>query len=253
MAISVSGAYTSPSAIGYQPGTSFNATTAFTPPNNCLLVATVVIASVDATANYTNSITPSLSGGGLTWTRRLVSTGTAGGYTSINVIFTAEVTTGASTTLSISGLPGNSGTFSHGMFEVVSVTGYNTSSFIGTTATGTNTSTGSYSITLSGNPASTSAVIATSVWTPNGSGGTTEPGSGWTEIYDYHTNGATVISGDLQYLIGLGSTSVPWTSITGDSPVSAAQAAIEILAAGSTPRSLPPPQSRLKFFNRRPF
>lgn len=68
----------------------------FTPPNNSLLVLCI---SLDTAAN--TNVTPTVSGGGLTWTLRAeadegTDTTTSGGHASI---YTAPVTTGSSMTI----------------------------------------------------------------------------------------------------------------------------------------------------------
>lgn len=101
-------------------GTGTTVTTAsFTPPSSSLLVATVVAASGDD---------PVVSGGSLTWTRRVRNA--VGGCD----LWTAPVVTGASMTVSVAIT--DTGLGQAGALKVDVVTGHNTANPIGNTGTG---------------------------------------------------------------------------------------------------------------------
>lgn len=127
-------------------------TGSFTPPDNSLLVVVVGCgADPVSDAGYV------LTGGGLTWTKRVSrAVDWISGDGGIVQIWTAPVTTGASMTLTVT----HTSRFSHQMRVFpFAYTGYDTGSPTGVTASGQVTNT-NLDITLSGAPAATSEVIA---------------------------------------------------------------------------------------------
>lgn len=195
--------------------------------DNSLLVVSLAAMSVgnSATDNYSTA-NSTLSGGGLTWTKRVAvnDDGTKGfNYTSLQEIWTAPVTTGASITLTWSNTLNTSGSgdATRVTLHVFYFTGHHA------TPTGATCSTIALSdplggMTLSGAPASTSTVIlareieadATTdiTATPDTSGG-------FTELYD-----VPAVSGSegyaclqAQYRTGSTSTAVEWDDINANS------------------------------------
>lgn len=192
-------------------GTGSFVTGSFTPSDNSLLLATVFyIAEADG-ANEGSIIT--LSGGGLLWTSRAVSTTSAGWQYGMRM-FTAPVTTGASMTLTA----GTGGLNVH-RYRVVCVeyTGYDTGSPVGATAVGSDADgDGAASITLSGAPAATSEVFAGALTAFNGSSAfAIDAGTGWTEQDDVAETAWAAFQ--TQYRTGSTSTTVAWDDMSSGS------------------------------------
>lgn len=94
----------------------------FTPPNNSLLVVFVNIVATGSDMNM------SVSGGSLTWTKRVEhSPADSGAYVGYVGVFTATVTTGASMTISCTRSAGTVNT-GHTSAKCYILTGHNTSS-----------------------------------------------------------------------------------------------------------------------------
>lgn len=186
----------------------------FTPPNNSLLVA---VYSKVGNGTYGSSVS-SVSGGGLTWTKRLSvgpmysNGGSPPDYYLISEIWTAPVTTGSSMTVSAS--DGYASGDQSYILQVVGYTAYDSSSPTGASVTRENLAdTGALSITLSASPANTSEVIAGRARVDHSGYNTSAtPGVGWTEIYDVSRGGGY---NDLQTQARSGSTSttVAWVDV----------------------------------------
>ena len=169
-------------------------TSAFTTDNNSLLVVCLDCISDNGggtQVDFSLSSSPSL-----TWTRQARAGDNGSGLPPASEIWTAPVTTGASTTItvstSVSFTFGGDGTAS-GM-SVTSVTEHDTvGNPIGLAATqvlnGSNV--GTLSVSLGGTTASTSIVIATVAADGDYSAADIDPGSGWTALHESHsgTNG----------------------------------------------------------------
>jgi hypothetical protein len=215
----------------------------FTPSDSSLLVVVVGLlglhspgGDVPATASST------LSGGSLTWTKRV--SGNTGDidtfYGGLHEIWTAPVTTGASMTLTWanSGDQIGASDATRVALQVFDLTGYDTSTPTGGTASDTTLGTsGSGPLTLSGAPASDSVVIASRYINQNGTTNiTATAGSGWSEIYDHDA-----VSGsegyaclETQQRTGSTSTSVSWVEINANAQAVFGEAiglALEIKAA----------------------
>lgn len=202
-------------------------TSAFTPANNSVAVAVVnfTAAGANTPASWT------ASGGGLSWTNVLAGGGGGTVYSYV-AVFVAQVTTGASTQLTVNGLTIAGGNNYYNA-DVYYLTGHNTAGPTGATAIGTNTSAGAVSVTLSGAPSASSVIMAGLNLAPVGSGGTTTAGASWTALYN-NVGAATVLDCQQQYITGTTSATVPWQAqIVGDTPVTAVQWAVEIVAGNA--------------------
>lgn len=210
-------------------GTSYTSGS-FTTVNSSLLVVGWMPA--DQTSSYTSGqYTISNSGTALTWTQQKFQNSIGNGFAGAVYIWTAPVTTGASTTVT---LTVGSGTIGNFAISVDSVTGHNTSTPIGATGSNDNSGSGSLSnitFSLSGSPATTSAIYSiTSTVINNTSTGVTV-GSGWTSLYSFGDSSKAEGS---EYITGTSSATVTWANVAaGDTPggFGSAQAAIEIQAA----------------------
>lgn len=207
-------------------------TIAFTPSNNCLLVVHAsTLSSTDISADW------SMSGGSLTWTRRVSLNTNSSGYYRAHEIWTAPVGTAASMSVTWSHT-GTIGYANDGMDLIVHCfTNYNSSSPIGATATALMSGVGSGSVTLSGTPASTSYLAASRAITPNEAIDcyATE-GTGWAEVADLLVGSAGAGLGGIQAQVvtGTTSTSVTWNDLlvaTGSAFLHASGLAIEVKAA----------------------
>lgn len=226
-------------------GGSASATAAFTPANNSLLIVVIGGTGFSGASVAPTDITIS-SSPSLTFTRQLgvqdVST-TA-------VVFTAQISTGASTTITLSNAAGNWYTY---QMSVINQTGADTSTPIGATATGTDETLGAVTITLSGAPASTSYVYGASYRSP----GTFNPGwtvgSGWTQLTQNGNDPDGNTAGGIEYITGTTSTSVSWVDITTDTTSSRKQVQLgfEVKVAGAAPKSPTPFTRPLRIFPRR--
>lgn len=187
-------------------------TGSFTSVSSSLLVAIIGSATDagDTAADYT------VVTSGLTWTKRgAVDLNGGPGYWTKIQIWTAPVTTGGSTTVSVN----HAVQFNTCQIHVVSYTGYDVASPAG--ATGTDTAledVGTFN--LSGSPASTSEVVAARFWVPTG--GVSEqatPGTGWSELFDTSSVGSEGWGGlESQARGSSTSASVDWidTTVGGD-------------------------------------
>lgn len=205
---------------------------AFTSVNNSLLVAFVEVGIDTSSGNLSAASGWTAAGGGLTWTNQVSATDNhKGNWPTGCAIFTAPVTTGASTTLTVSGL-GTTGT-TYVRFRVNYATGYNTSTPTGATASNTNIGSGAISLTLSGAPAASSIVFA-GIGDQNSNGTQTgiTAGSGWTVLNAYEDLNSNFSIDASQYNTGTTSTNVPWqAACAGDTIWTQAAIALEIIAA----------------------
>lgn len=241
MALSVTNIYAGGTTNG-STESAFNSSSslslaAVTPSNNSFLILFVGI-----TGNGTYSNTGVSASGGPTWTLQTALSGTGGtatGYTTYIYAFTAPVTTGVSTAVTVSGL--GSGTDQKFYATINQFTGYNTSTPTGATALlNNNGAAGGGSafptLTLSSAPASTSIVIAFDDTDPKNNSATAGPTANtspaWTSLVstdcsptEYNTIGVAYISTT--------STSIqPWSGLTpGDTHWTSALSAVEVLAA----------------------
>lgn len=210
-------------------------TASFTPSANSLLVACVGGNSEGATPVYT------VSGGSLTWTRRKsqwVTDGSGSGWDDQTEIWTAPVgASPSSMTVQVSSTATMDGIY----ISTYDYTGYNTSSPVGATASGTRVEAdGAFSITLDGSPASTSEVIAVG-GADNylaSAGAVFTPGSGWTQLYE---NNTSETFGHVQIRGSSTSTAVAWVQFdcTAGGYGFGTAVAIEIKAdAGGSPQSI---------------
>lgn len=186
------------------------ASSAFTPSDNSLIVACIGWIHNDSLA------TPTVSGGSLTWTERILSSGGNGsGYNWRVGIWTAPVTTGASMTVTIADAT-TSITDGKAWFSIFDYTGYNTTTPTGGKIAGDIGENGAGTLTLDAAPESGDVTVAIRVFVPAGGSNTTAtPGSGWTEI---HEVSGTAGYGNIetQQRISSTSTTVEWTDINDD-------------------------------------
>jgi hypothetical protein len=193
-------------------GQAMSITTAsFTPADDSLLVMSCFFFKSD-TGLIANTF--SVSGGGLTWTKR-VGRGETVAATygqAAQEIWTAPVTTGASMTVTVSS-SGINDDVSDMIVHMLEVTGYDSASPIGATLSESFTGTGSYNATLTATPTSTSVVIGSRSGIVGGANSSAVEGSGWTEAYD--SSSVTAGYGELQtqYRTGLTVTTVPWADV----------------------------------------
>lgn len=202
--------------------TGFNvtsiATAAFTPANNSLLV-------VQACLQSSSFASLTISGGSLTWTLQKSSGLSTDGFGHENFIWTAPVGTGASMTVTVSGMAAGG----EGVVDTAYYTEYDTGTPVGATAAGAQAASGSpFNITLSGAPALTSEVIGCASGDTSGGASIIGVGSGFTT--QFHTNNANDIDSLSETRIGSTSTTVGWTSTSAGVLVGAA---IEIRQASA--------------------
>jgi hypothetical protein len=216
-------------------GTGNFTTTAFTPPSNSLLAVGIsLIENNGTTTDPLSSIT--VSGGGWTYVGGPGASASPTSFPTATKIFTAQVGTGASMSLTI-GTGGRSiGEYS---VSVVAWTGYNTGTPTGATATGSQNGGFAgpptpFSITLSGPAATTSNVFAVAGMDKSAAGATPGTTGTCTEVDDV-TN---TDWGGLESQIRTNSTSttVDWADLRsgGGALFNVAAVAIEIQAAAAT-------------------
>lgn len=208
-------------------------TPTFTPSNNSLLVVAAVGTSDSGTQLRASEMSIADSLGTLTWKRQVYGdTGGGGTFSPLCVIWTTEIGTGASMSVTVGS--GGSGHTLHGaVITVVDYTGYDTEQPCGVRCAGTLADDGAVSLTLPALPHSTSEMLGL---LGHGVGGigtvTASPGSGWTEVYDLTFTNNT--GAELQALVGLASTTVPWADSDqgGDGCYDTNAVALEIREAG---------------------
>jgi len=210
-------------------------TSAFTPSNNSLLVVAISAlegAGTSEMASGVGGLNISIDdvGADLTWTTRVTTLLTEGGWGYGTKIFTAPVTTGVSMTIVADVATADI----HDYFvEVYQYTGYDTGSPVGGSIVGTDADgDGAASITLSSTPAADSDVLAFAILVLNTSGtpNVTE-GAGWTELADQYSDAWA--QAQSQARTGSTSTTVAWADLqaSGGGASGAALSAIEIKAA----------------------
>lgn len=218
-------------------GTLSHTTASFTPPSNCVLVATVGCVNGGGGADVRTGL--ALSGGGHSWTRQVGPLGgTVAGYTSAGEIWTAPVTTGASMTCTLVHAGNVGDDKSVALIHVLSYTSDTGTPEIGTpnTASGAHDQgDGAVQITLGSAPATASEVVAARWYSSNGSDTTATPEAAWTEIYDAQAGSGY---GSLQTQIRTGSvsTAVDWDSVMDDATTAwnSCAMAVEVKESAST-------------------
>jgi len=182
--------------------------TAFTPQDNSLLCVFVFYVG-----NATPGTTGVLSGGGLTWTRQVISvTGTDGTYSWNEEVWTAPVVTAVSTTLNFANA---SITITDAKVTVsaFSYTGYDTGTPVGGTGTWDTTTDGTGDGTIDAAPATDDAVVSGRIWVPNGATNTTATAQ--TSSTEIHELAGTAGYGNLETQERLSniSTTVAWNDV----------------------------------------
>ncbi len=203
--------------------TNTSASSAFTPPNNSLLVVVQCVnqqsGAIDPSPNLTLA-----NSAGLTFTPRL-NIGSSASWSRGIRIWTAPVSTGVSMTVT-GGL--STGTVNTIDTFVFAYTGYDVASPIGATASANNVADGANrTITLSGAPATDSDVIAAVINNYTGANAITH-GTGWTEHYEL-TGGN--ITSQTQTRTGSADTSVLWDNLPATFQGNSVAAALEIKKA----------------------
>lgn len=208
-------ALSAPTIRGSGTGVASATSSSFTPSNNSHIYAICTCTGDDLT---TVPQTPSISDSeDLTWTlehSHYVDQPDATGYSAQIWVYSAQITTGVSMTVSFD----TSEATQEVMVQVVEYTGGNDSSRVGAKATGGKYTAGDSTptITLGAAPASTSHVLGVCYLNDYSStaDGSVNPGTGFTEI-------ASIIGGtsgyshlQIQSRSGSTSTSVPWGAIT---------------------------------------
>lgn len=200
-------------------------TSAFTPANNSLLVLLFGVVTHDsAYVGNDITVTDSLSS---TWTKRVHEFKPSGGFRAFIQIWTTEITTGASMTISLATAYT---TWDHRHTQIISYTGHNG---VGETVKNTISSYGTYALTFGTAPNASSEILAARLLVPSDSAlYTATPASGWTEIDDHGTAGW----GSFQSQAGNDGVDVDWAQIglpsTGGIHWGGA-GAVEILAAAT--------------------
>lgn len=191
-------------------GVAVTSTTAsFTPENNCLLV--MFVGAINSTNDISSGM--SVSGGGLTWTRRRISS-QSGLYSFTFEIWTAPVTTAASMTVTISHAATSGTDPARIAAQIFSVTTYRVEDPVGAGFIGQQATTGAGSGTLSADPSWFSVVIAGRYWLDASSADTAAtPGTGWTELYDHSTGPGGYGCLQTQWRGKSTSTSVDWDDV----------------------------------------
>jgi hypothetical protein len=190
-------------------GTGPYTSSSFASTSGSLLVV-VVMAGTDNPGSGEPSYV--LTGGGLTWTKRVASVVSYGGDGMMVQIWTAPVTTGASITLTVTHTGINS--YNMGIYPFT-YTGHDTTTPTGGKASGSGNS-GTNTLTLDATPASDSEVIAAIVVAANdgdAAGATIAPGSSFTELAE-QTNTDSFAKRQTQARTGSTSTGVSWTTTT---------------------------------------
>jgi len=200
-------------------GNSPTATSAsFTPPNNSLLV---LIAAIQG--NGTSGAL-SISGGGLTWTARVISSNIyQSGPPGKNVrllLYTANVTTGAPMQITVS----DSGTVTTDkgsvLLSIMAYTGHNMGSPGGATVSNTTPGDAGLTMTMTA-PLSSSQVIAWRMRSDVASiSAGINPGGGWTAVHSVSSTTPGNLNLDTMVREGSTSTSVTFTDTSSNSSAS---------------------------------
>ncbi len=205
--------------------TSGGASSAFTPPDNSLLVAVVGVCESSGNTDPSGDI--AIAGGSLTWTPRL-TIGSATPFSRGVRIFTAPVTIGASMTVtgSMGGRPMHSIDC-----HVFAYENANTASPVGASASSNTVAGGAgpQTLTLSAPPALTSEVLAVMHTNPNSAVSPITPTAPWwIEQYD---NGGANIQMQTQTRANNADTTVSWSGVGATFNPANVAAAIEIKQA----------------------
>ena len=204
-------------------GTISHTTAAFTPPNNSLLVAHCGIVNGANGGDVRSGMT--LSGDGLTWTKRGGPNGdTTSGYTSCHELWTAPVVTGSSMTLTYSHAGNVGDDKSTALIQVHSfiTDGGGSCGFAATpniivsAALGND---GPQTINLPSAAAASSYKSAGRYYNSNGSDRQASHGTGWTEVYDVQAAGYG--SHQTQVITNDANTDVDWIDIAEGAPATA--------------------------------
>jgi len=190
-------------------------TSSITTVDDSMIVVMLTIANEDA-AVFGNT---TVSGGGLTWSN-VIDQGDdyLATYYITTEIWAAQVTTGASITLDIDASMASGSSFGANMqYSIWSVENADTVSAL---ASGVPAVTGSYSLTLSSAPASTSLVMAARGITAEvGTATTATEGTGWTELFDLPDTGSIITSFQGMERGGSTSDQVTWDVISSHATV----------------------------------
>ena len=163
-------------------GTSSFSTSAFTPPDNSLLVISVALMGLAITGDLG---TPTIDGGGLTYTPISGATVTLSPTYAVKMVaFTAPVTTGASMTITVDD-DNNQNIFGYEV-EVTAWTGYDTSTPITgvVSSTTTDIADGAESRTLAATPATDDVTLVFCICDADGATANPTLAAGWTKIHD---------------------------------------------------------------------
>lgn len=208
-------------------GTGPATTSSFTPPDNSKLVAIVGVITNGGATDPSGDLTITDSLGGAGWTSS-VAVGNANAWSIGLRIFTKDITTGTSMTVSFD--CGSTDAYAY-EYGIVALTGVGS---VGATASDGNTATdGAEALTLSAAPAASSLIIGAVMQDPQGGAGAV-PDSGLVELYEFDNSGAGI---QVQYRApGSTSTSFGWSDIGQASTLyKAVAAAIEVTAAAAGP------------------
>jgi len=225
---------------------------AVTPSNNSLLIVVFMGAGESGGSGIANPTGYTVSGGSLSYTRRastLSGDDHSDGFMSSVGFWTAPVTTGASTTVSVSGVTNGQ----RASLAIYQATGYNTSTPIGATGTAQFLGDDAISLSLSGTTATSSYIIGADAIQPSDVGGTAPTqGTGWTRDGWSSDPSPGWLFCSVQSRTGVAVSSVPWQDvIVGQTSYNQANAAIEILAAAGAAASLTPFRRPLRNYQRR--
>lgn len=222
-------------------GTGNFTSNSFTPSSSSLLVVAGGFIENASTTDPTTSFVISDSGSH-TWTQRVAQVVSPTSFPSLVKIWTAPITTGASTTITL-GTSGRTAAFY--ACSVVCYTGYDTGTPVG--ATGTNSKGSGFtgppdpiSITLSGAPATTSEVFGALCVDRDVADAT--PGSAFTEIDDLMNTAGPWGGLETEVRTASASTTVDWVNARGASGniFNLVCGAIEIRQAPATFMAAPP-------------
>lgn len=197
-------------------------TASFTPSNNCLLVA-VVAENLSGRAGAV----PTVTGGGLTWTKRLEIHSSTNDNSNLSQIWTAPVGTAASMTVSAAANGNVDGDIA---LAVIEFTGYDTGTPTGATHTfQTGSRSGVYNGALSATTAADSYVVG--IGTTDS--GTVTAGASWTSW----ANGAIgFVDPRAEYRSGA-LTTLDWAAL--NSSFSVSTCGLEIKAASAATKAIP--------------
>ena len=180
-------------------------------------VGDLIVLAIAALRNDTNSPwTPSgiaVSGGGLSWTRRVDVAPTRSDWNLAVQVWTAVAASTSSISITITKASGDANYYGS-WFRAITYSGANTASPVGVTATDdTFGADGAQSLTLSGAPASSSEVVGIIGGQMYTGIGNADVGSGYTSLFAQGTDGEYMLEG--QYRTGSTDTSAGWSDVYG--------------------------------------